>query len=64
MQKILRERGRHNVSGVPRRTWDREEAAGRAPRRVRLTEHTVGWIESEVLDWVAARVAERDDAAA
>lgn len=40
----------------------RLEDAGRFPRRVRLGQGRVGWIEAEVLDWLNARIAERDNA--
>jgi prophage regulatory protein len=38
----------------------RLEDAGRFPKRVRLGQGRVGWIESEVLDWLAERIRERD----
>jgi prophage regulatory protein len=38
----------------------RLEAAGRFPKRVRLGQGRVGWVENEVLDWLKARIAERD----
>ena len=38
----------------------RMEKAGLFPKRVRLGEGRVGWIEREVADWVNARIAERD----
>ncbi len=39
---------------------DRMEAAGRFPRRVKLGPNRVGWLESEIDDWIADRVRERD----
>ena len=39
---------------------DRLEKAGLFPKRVRLGPARVGWIEQEVLDWLARRIAERD----
>jgi len=39
---------------------DRLERAGQFPKRVRLGEHRVGWIEEEVLEWLKIRIAERD----
>lgn len=38
----------------------RMERAGRFPERVRLGPCRVGWVESEVQDWLAARLAERE----
>jgi prophage regulatory protein len=38
----------------------RLEAVGKFPKRVRLGESRVGWIEAEVLDWLQKRIDERD----
>ncbi|MDZ4761218.1 MAG: AlpA family phage regulatory protein [Alphaproteobacteria bacterium] len=38
----------------------RLEDAGRFPRRVRLGQGRVGWIEQEVLDWLQQRIGERE----
>jgi prophage regulatory protein len=38
----------------------RLEAAGLFPRRIRLGENRVGWIEAEVHEWIEARMRERD----
>jgi prophage regulatory protein len=38
----------------------RLEAAGSFPKRIRLGQGRVGWLEAEIEDWIAARVAERD----
>ena len=38
----------------------RLEKCGRFPKRVRLGTGRVGWIDSEVEDWLKARIAERD----
>ena len=41
----------------------RRVAEGKFPRQVPLGgAHAVAWIESEILDWVEARIAEREDA--
>ena len=39
---------------------DRLEAAGDFPIRVKLGPCRVGWIESEILDWLNQRIAKRD----
>jgi len=41
-------------------TLKRLVADGSFPRPVRLSERRKGWIEREVDDWIAARIAERD----
>lgn len=38
----------------------RLERAGQFPRRIQLGPNSVGWIESEISDWITARIAERD----
>jgi prophage regulatory protein len=39
----------------------RLEAAGQFPKRVRLGANRVGWVESEVLDWLQERIDRRED---
>ncbi len=38
----------------------RLEAAGKFPKRIRLGECRVGWIEAEVLEWLQERITRRD----
>lgn len=38
----------------------RLEAAGQFPKRVRLGTGRVAYVESEIQDWIAARIAQRD----
>ncbi|MEN0040709.1 MAG: AlpA family phage regulatory protein [Pseudomonadota bacterium] len=38
----------------------RMEAAGQFPKRVKLGNNRVGWIEEEVLDWLQERIDARD----
>lgn len=38
----------------------RLEKAGLFPKRVPLTEARVGWLESEIEDWMKERIAKRD----
>lgn len=37
----------------------RLEAAGKFPKRVQLGESRVGWLESEVNDWLTERIKKR-----
>lgn len=39
---------------------DRLEAQGMFPKRVRLGQNRVGWVKSEVEDWIKARIEQRD----
>lgn len=38
----------------------RLEAAGLFPKRVRLGQNRVGWVEAEVLEWLQERIDARD----
>jgi len=37
----------------------RKENAGEFPRRVKLGANRVGWIESEIENWIASKIGER-----
>jgi len=39
----------------------RLEAAGKFPKRIRLGQGRVGWLELEIDEWLCARIAERDN---
>jgi prophage regulatory protein len=39
---------------------DRLEKAGRFPKRVQLGPCRVGWVESEVIEWLKDRIRDRD----
>jgi prophage regulatory protein len=39
----------------------RLEKAGKFPQRVQLGPNRVGWVESEVLDWLKLRMAQRSN---
>ncbi|WP_127520027.1 AlpA family phage regulatory protein [Mesorhizobium sp. Z1-4] len=38
----------------------RLEAAGQFPKRIRLGQNRVGWVEDEVLDWLQQRIDRRE----
>ena len=52
--------------GIPwsRMHIDRLEKAGKFPKRVQLAPNSVGWVENEILAWLAERIAARDREAA
>ena len=41
---------------------DRLEKAGQFPKRVKLAENSVAWLEDEIIAWQAERIAARDQA--
>lgn len=54
------------TKGIPwcRMHVDRLEKADKFPKRIRLGEATVAWLEEEIDAYVASRIAQRDQAAA
>jgi prophage regulatory protein len=57
---IAREAERREITGVPQSTWRVMQDKGLAPKPVRLGPRSVGWLRTELLKWVEARIAERD----
>lgn len=54
-KKEVREKVVYSIQHITRL-----EQAGRFPKRLRLGENRVGWLEEEVNDWIASKVRERD----
>ncbi len=48
------------LTSLSRTTIYRLVDEGVFPRPVRIHGSRVGWVEAEVVDWIAARIAERD----
>jgi len=57
--EIVREADRKRITGLSRTTFWRLEKLGLAPQRVRLGENSIGWIRSEIDEWIAQRAAAR-----
>jgi prophage regulatory protein len=55
MNKILREPELLKLVGLSRTTLWRRERAGDFPRRRKLSSRSVGWVLSEVLQWIDQR---------
>jgi prophage regulatory protein len=58
-ERILRKPELHKKVGLSDPTIYREEKAGRFPARIRLGGNSVGWLESEVNEWIRAKAAAR-----
>lgn len=58
--RVLRLRDVEERTGLKRASIYRRGNAGTFPKPIRLGANSSGWIESEVEQWLAARVAERD----
>jgi len=59
--KILREREVVNRTGLSRSTIWRYERSGEFPPRVRITERTMGWLESDVTTWIESKTLHAPD---
>lgn len=59
-QRILRRAEVEKLTGLPRATIYDKIAKGVFPRPIKLGERSVGWLETEILVWQRARIAERD----
>ncbi len=57
---VLRRDEVERVTGLPRSTIYDYMAEGKFPKPIKLGPKSVGWLESEVLAWREARIAERD----
>ena len=63
LERILRRPEVERATGLARSTLYDLMAASKFPKPVALSGGAVGWIESEVAAWQAARIAARDGAA-
>jgi prophage regulatory protein len=51
------------VTGLPQSSVYELASQGRFPKQVRISDRAVAWIEDEILDWIDARIAERNGGA-
>lgn len=58
--RIIRLQDVLNATGLARATIYKYISAGTFPKPVSLGDRCVGWVESEVHDWILARIEERD----
>lgn len=63
MAKVLRDGACREKTGLGKSQRYLLIAAGKFPKPIKLGVKSVGWIESEIDDWIAARAKERDTAA-
>ncbi|WP_163934352.1 AlpA family phage regulatory protein [Paraferrimonas sp. SM1919] len=52
---IVRDKKREEITGISRRHALELEKKDQFPKRRKLSARAVGWVESELLDWVASR---------
>lgn len=58
--RIIRLNDVIDTTGLARSTIYKLIAAGIFPKPVPLAGRSVGWVESEIHDWIRARIAQRD----
>lgn len=58
--RVLRQREVMARTGYSAMTLWRKQRDGSFPRRIKLGNNSIGWLEEEIDDWIRARVAERD----
>ena len=58
--KILRLKDVLETTGLARATVYKLMADGVFPKSISLGERCVGWLESEVQEWILAKIEERD----
>jgi len=59
--RLMRRHAVEHATGLSRSTLYQYMAEGRFQKPPHLSSRIVVWLESEVLAWIAARLAERDD---
>jgi len=63
LERFLRRHEVERVTGLGRSTIYDKMSCGQFPKPVPLSGGAVGWIESEIIAWQAARIALRENAA-
>lgn len=60
IMRIIRLKSVIDATGLARSTVYKYVGEGTFPKPIPLGDRCVGWLESEVQDWILARVEERD----
>lgn len=55
IDRLVREPERRRRTGLSRTQWWRLEAVDQVPRRRQISANSVGWLESELTDWISNR---------
>ena len=54
-ERLIREAECERRTGLARSTRRKLEKAGEFPRRRKITQRSVGWLESELTAWISSR---------
>lgn len=57
MQTILRRNDVERLTGLPRSTIYDRISKGTFPKPIKLSERSVGWLETEIANWQEERIA-------
>lgn len=57
--RVVREKERFRLTGLSRCQAWRLERAGQFPSRIHLGANSVGWLASEIEQWILSRAAQR-----
>ena len=60
VERIYRRAAVEGFAGLRRSALYDAIARGQFPRPVRVSKRCVGWLQSDLITWQAARIAERD----
>lgn len=60
VDRILRKPETRYRTGLSDPTIWRMEKAGKFPKRIKLGANSVGWLESEISEWLKEKAAERE----
>lgn len=64
VRRVLRRKAVEEKTGLKHSAIYQKIMERTFPAPVKLGPHAVGWIESEIDEWIANRIAERDNASA
>ncbi|MCG9655172.1 helix-turn-helix transcriptional regulator [Vibrio vulnificus] len=59
--KVLRLKDVLNMTGLSRATIYAHMSQGKFPHSIALGKGSIGWLESEVQEWISTRVKQRDE---
>ncbi len=61
LHRIIRKKKLAEFTGLQRTAIDDLIREGLFPKPIKLGVRSIGWLEKDINDWQAARIAERDD---
>ncbi len=59
LDRIIREKERQHLTGVPTVSWWRYEKLGEAPKGFKIGSSAKGWLLSDIQSWISSKVGEK-----